>query len=230
MVRDVLTNKMRILSIVLIGALLLPMPAFAQDNAAEEVVVTHGGYGAFAGALSLALFGAIAGGAGRMIYQDPVDANCTEEPERCRRTALEHILVGSLMVVAAGAAVGSGYLAQKATEKWEWNPVTGWALAGAYLGVPTTLMLQNAIPKWNPEWSRDIFGVALGVGGGIGAGYAFSAIARDRGHAWPEFGFGAGGMVLGLTIGTIVAKDTVWVPLLGGLGAVLGASAATLAF
>ena len=221
-------NKQRVLALVATLVFSAPIAAFAQ--AERDPPVTHGGYGALAGAISLSVLGAIAGGAGRVIYADPLDADCTAEPDRCRRTALEHVLVATIAVAAVTGSVGGGYVGQRLTEKWAWNPVTGWALAGAYLGLPATLLLQNAIPRWEPAWSRDVVGLALGVGGGIGAAFGFSAIARHRGHVWPEFGFGAGGMGLGLTLGTLFAPDTIWVPVLGGLGAVLGASAATLAF
>ena len=212
----------------LIFALCAPMPAFAQSS--EPVEVTHGGYGALGGAIALALLGGAAGSTARVIYADPLDVDCTVEPQRCRRTALEHLAVGALGVAVVAGTIGGGYGSQKLAEKWEWNPVRGWALAGAYLGVPTALMLQNIIPRWKPDWTRDVVAVTLGVGGGFGGAYAFRAIARAEGHAWPQFGFGAGGLTLGLLVGSVVAPNTVWVPILGGLGAVVGASAATLAF
>ncbi len=229
MLRDATQKQMRILSIALMLTFCAPIDAFGQ-NPDAPVEVTHGGYGIFGGAVALAVLGGAAGFTARAIYRDPVGVDCQLQPERCRRTAMEHVLVGTLGVVVVAGTIGAGYAAQQLTEKWEWNPVRGWALAGAYLGLPATLLLQNIVPTWNPDWSRDLFGATVGVGGAIGAAYAFRAIALRRGHAWPEFGIGAGGMTLGLIVGGLVKPNTVWVPILGGLGAVIGTSAAALAF
>lgn len=203
--------------------------AAAQDQTAPRDV-THGGYGAFAGGLSLSLLGGLTVGFARAMYAPPLDANCTLEPQRCRATTLDHLAVGLVSAAAVAGVVGAGYGGQKLAEHLELNPVTGWALAGGYLGLPATLLLQNVIPRWQPDWSRDLTGVVLGAGGSVGAAFAFAAIARHETHAWPEFGFGAGGLGMGLALGTLVAPNTVWVPILGGLGAVIGATAATVAF
>ena len=208
---------------------LQPVEAFGQDPA-QPAEITHGGYAAVGGAIGFSVLAAGAGGLARVIYSPPLDANCQVEPERCRRTTLDHVLVGSLFVGAVAGTYFAGYGAGHLAEKLEWNPRLGWQLAGGYLGVPTTLLLQQIIPDFEPLVLREILGITLGAAGSFGAAVAFGEIAERRGHAWPEFGFGAGGMAAGLLLGNWLFPDTPWVPVLGGLTAIIAASAATLSW
>lgn len=217
--------RAELLAIVFVTSLAVAAPAAAQS---EDRAPTHGGYGAFGGAVAFSAAGAVLSGSALILYSK--SERCRVDPEQCGSKALRHVAMGSLVAVSIAGIALTGYGAQKLTEKWAWNPYTGWALSGAYVALPATLLLQNALPSWEPEWTRDVVGVTLGVGGGIGGAFLFREIASRRGHAWPEFGFGAGGMGAGLIVGQLVAPNTAWVPILGGVGAILGASAAALAF
>lgn len=223
--------------LLIIGSLLLaPTAVTAKDHTLDDV--THGGYGALAGALAFSLLSLTAGNLGRVIYSPPSDADCRVETERCEPSALDHVLMGTLVAAALAGTYGAGYGASKFAKSQGWDPLLGWSLAGGYLGVPVSLLLQNAIPDFDPEWLRQSLGFAVAAGGAVGAGYAFRAIAERRGEsldppagqAWPEFGFGVGGMALGLSLGSVFFRNTVWVPILGGVTAVLASSAAALAF
>lgn len=204
--------------------------AFAQS--ADEVEVTHGGWGALGGAIGFSIFSAAAFNLARLMYGPPVGVDCSvkPQPKKCRPNALDHTVVGLGAAASVAGVYFSGWGAQKFTESQEWNAPLGWALSGGYLGLPTALLLQNAIPHFDPDWLRQTLGLTLGAGGAVGSAFAFREFALRRGHAWPEFGFGAGGLAVGLTIGTLVARDTVWVPIIGGLTAVAAASAAHFAF
>lgn len=218
------------ISVALLAAfclVLVPTASFAQDG---EVEVTHGGYGAMGGALAFSALSLMTGNLGRVIYAPPLDADCRVEPERCESTALDHILMGSLVAATLAGTYFGGYGATKLAESAGWDPVLGWSLAGGYLGVPVSILVQNVIPQFEPDWARQTLGITLAAAGSVGSAFAFKAISERRGHAWPEFGFGVGGMALGLTIGSIFFPNTVWVPILGGVTSVLAASASTLAF
>jgi hypothetical protein len=208
-----------------------PIDLRAQtDETEENVTVTHGGYGAFGGALAFAIFSGGTLSFARLIYAPPLDADCDAEPQRCKPNALDHTLVGLAVGASVAGVYFSGWGAQKFAESKEWDAPLGWALSGGYLGLPVTLLLQNAIPNFSPDWLRQTLGLVLAAGGSFGAGYAFREFALQRGHAWPEFGFGAGGLAAGLTVGTLVARDTVWAPIIGGLTSVAAASVAHFAF
>lgn len=192
--------------------------------------VRYGGWGAIGGALAFSLTGAVVGGVARAVYLPPHGVDCGLEPEACRSRPTDHVIVGATVAAAIAGTYFAGYGSHKFAEHQNWNPNLGWSLAGAYLGLPTTIMLQYAIPQFRPDWLRELLGVGIAAGGATAAALAFRAIATERGHAWPEFGFGAGGMAVGLALGVALFDDPPWMMFLGGIGSLLGASAAYLAF
>ncbi len=213
-------------AVALIAALALPTSASAQD----DVEITHGGYGAVGGAVAFSLLSLGAGGLARVIYAPPADVDCRVTPAECRPSALDHVLMGTVVAGALAGVYFAGYGATKFSESAGWDPLLGWTFAGAYLGIPVSALLQNVVPQFDPDWVRQVIGIGLTAGGSVAAGFAFREITKRRGHAWPEYGFGIGGMAAGLALGSWLFPHTMWVPILGGVTSVLAASAATLAF
>ena len=206
--------------------------ASAQETG--DVVVSDDGWAAFSGFAAFSALFPVISIAGALIYQPKHPQHvCAEKPDLCRPSVGSHLLMGTTVVGVMALIVGGALLGKFVARKLELSPELGWSLAGGMTGTAVTSMLYLVIPPFEPGWLHQTLGVLTIAGGAIGTGFLFREIAMTRGHAWPEFAFTMGGLVLGLGVGSLLytpqMNEHAFAPQLGaGLGALGVGIAASL--
>jgi hypothetical protein len=204
----------------------LPSTAWAQD----DVDVSHGGWAATGGTLVWMATAPFMQLAVQTILAPDDPQVCEITPQRCEPDWLDYTLAGLTVAGTIGLTVAGGWGAGKLAEELEISPGLGWGVSGGIVGIPIFGMLWLSIPKFEPGWLNSTLGAVFTFGGAIGSGFYFAEIAGMRGHAWPEFGLGFGGVLLGAGLGTLFCggESCAATPLGGAIGGILGVGLATL--
>lgn len=207
--------------------------AYAQDAAdstEQSVTISNGGWAALGGTITWASFTPVMFETIAIILTPDDPQICEITPAECENGFLEYSLVGLSVIGTIGLTVLGGWATGKAAEFFELDPKLGWGLSGGIVGIPTFGMLWLSVPSFEPGWLNTTLGTVVTAGGAFATGYYFAEIAERRGHAWPEFGFGLGGVVLGASVGSLFCggETCAGTTLGGAFGGLLGVGLTTL--
>ncbi len=210
------------------AALVLLTPAIS--SAQDDVEVTYGGWGATGGAITWAVTAPVMQLAIQSVMAPADPEVCSITPKRCETTWWQYTLSGLIVAATIGVTITGGWASAKLAEELELSPELGWGASGGIVGIPVFGMLWLSLPKFGPEWLNTTLGTTFTLGGAFATGYYFSEIASLRGHAWPEFGFGFGGLLLGAGVGSLICggESCAATPLGGAIGGILGIGLTTL--
>jgi hypothetical protein len=207
------------------------MAAFSSPVQAQtDVEVSHGGWAATGGTLvwmSAAPFMQLA--VKSILAPDDPEV-CDITPARCQPDWIDYTLAGLTIGGTVAVTAVGGWATGKLAEELELDAGLGWGISGGIVGIPIFGMLWLSIPKMDPAWLDTTLGTIFTFGGAIGSGFYFAEIAGKRGHAWPEFGFGFGGVLLGAGLGSLFCggEACAATPLGGAIGGILGVGLSTL--
>ena len=227
-------NRREQLVAVLVAALLavataLPSPAWAQQTEAQEI--SRGGWAAAAGSATWFLIGGPGLGLASAALTPTDRAACELSPRACEPGLGQWALASGVVLLTVGVTAGGGLLGYHASDWLDFDPLWGWRAAGVALGVAGGAFLALSYPHFEPKWLMVTSHVLTVVAGGLLGAWGLGAVASSRGHAWPEFGLGLGGMVAGLFSGAALCggrPDCIWPGVLSTLGGALGIGAAGL--
>ena len=223
---------LRLAPLALFLALWMGAPDSAHAQDPGEVAVSYGGWSAFGGFVTYAALTPLARYATQAAFAPEEPGVCAAEPSRCEPGVAAYTLSGLTLLTHLGVSTGGGWAAGRIADGLDLDPGLGWGLAGGMLGLPAMGLIAYGLPRYEAEWlwtAQTLTLLCLGAGGG---GLGLWAVARERGHAWPEFIGGSLGLVVGIGLGSLVCGDEgcAAVPLLGGLGALVGAGVTGVAW
>ena len=206
-------------------------PRQARAQPAEGPQVSRGGWAAAAGSATWILVGSsgLALASAALAPEDP--AACQLAPQACAPGAGQWALAGGAVLVTLGVVAGGGLAGYHASDWLDLDPLWGWRAAGVALGVTGGALLALSYPLFEPEWLLVGSHVLTVVVGGVLGAWGLGEAASSRGHAWPEFGLGLGGMIAGVAAGAALCNGESacpWTGLLSGLAGALGIGAAGL--